>query len=326
MWFSQQIDGVRTWHNLHTTAQAEAISRIVEIRQGSALQRGSLKAAIAAVADHWQNQKTRRGCQWVIKNIITRIGNLDVSAVSPEKATAIYRAWQKETSEASAQSYLRTASSVWKQFAARGYCVLNPWDGIARTKSARTRGADFVAATVRDKMIKAASEPLLTCLLLGFYAGLRRLEIAEARRDWVDFKAGCLRVRPAVNPPRLRPGERPFRIKDRSERIIPLHPVLLRHLRKACKGLGPLDFLVCPKVKHGKSDYRYDFRVPMAALCADLKIENFSAHVMRRTFASLLVQAGVSLTKVSLWLGDDYRVTVEHYAHLSPSDSDIASI
>jgi site-specific recombinase XerD len=45
--------------------------------------------------------------------------------------------------------------------------------------------------------------------------------------------------------------------------------------------------------------------------------------VMRHTFASLLVQAGVSVYKVARWLGDGVEVVEEHYGHLAPKDSDI---
>jgi integrase len=326
LWFAQQKDGVRTWHNLHTTDESEALGRLAELRQSAALTRRSLETAMTAVAPRWPNKKTLRGYQWVITDIVRRLGNLDVSKVTPDRAVIVYQAWLTDTSEASAQSYLRAASAVWVAFIAAGYTTANPWTRIPRTKTARTRGADFLTIDTRDQMVAAATGPLLTCLLLGFYAGLRRLEIAEARRDWIDFQAACLRVRPAVTAPRLRAGQHPFRIKDKAERLVPLHPILRAHLEGVCAELEPHDFIVCPKVRHGKSDYRYDFRVPAEKLCAELGIKGFSAHVLRRTFASLLVQAGVSLTKVSLWLGDDYRVVVEHYAHLSPSDTDIESL
>ena len=48
-----------------------------------------------------------------------------------------------------------------------------------------------------------------------------------------------------------------------------------------------------------------------------------TAHVMRHTFASLLVQAGVSIYKVARWLGDGVEVVEDHYGHLAPKDSDI---
>ena len=46
---------------------------------------------------------------------------------------------------------------------------------------------------------------------------------------------------------------------------------------------------------------------------------------LRRTFGSQLAQAGVSIFKIQKWMGhSDPRITMEHYAHLSPEyDEDI---
>ena len=46
---------------------------------------------------------------------------------------------------------------------------------------------------------------------------------------------------------------------------------------------------------------------------------------LRKRFGSQLAQAGVSIFKIQKWLGhSDPRMTMEHYAHLSPEyDEDI---
>ncbi len=47
-------------------------------------------------------------------------------------------------------------------------------------------------------------------------------------------------------------------------------------------------------------------------------------HLMRHTFASWLVQAGVPLAKLSAWLGHAQIQTTMRYAHLAPGhDADI---
>jgi len=86
---------------------------------------------------------------------------------------------------------------------------------------------------------------------------------------------------------------------------------------------------IAPEVQRGESRYRYDFGYPYKRyltytgekLGRDLSW--VTPHVMRHTFASLLVIAGVSLYKVSKWLGDDDRVAQRHYAHLQEGDREI---
>ena len=78
-----------------------------------------------------------------------------------------------------------------------------------------------------------------------------------------------------------------------------------------------------PKVKHGKGKYRYDFHRPYNDYMSAQDLRWVTAHVMRHTFASLLVQAGVSIYKVARWMGDGVEVVEKHYAHLAPQDRDI---
>jgi len=51
-------------------------------------------------------------------------------------------------------------------------------------------------------------------------------------------------------------------------------------------------------------------------------------HTLRKTFGSELARQGVSLLKIQKWLGhSDPRITMQHYAHLSPTfDEDINKI
>ena len=82
-------------------------------------------------------------------------------------------------------------------------------------------------------------------------------------------------------------------------------------------------FMLQPQVKQGKSIYRYDFGKPFAEYMKAQDVEWVTPHVMRHTFASLLVQKGTSVFKVAKWLGDSVAVTENTYAHLAPGDADI---
>ncbi len=49
-------------------------------------------------------------------------------------------------------------------------------------------------------------------------------------------------------------------------------------------------------------------------------------HVMRHTFASILASAGISIFKISEWLGDRVDVVQRHYAKLASGDRDIEAL
>ncbi len=49
-------------------------------------------------------------------------------------------------------------------------------------------------------------------------------------------------------------------------------------------------------------------------------------HTLRHTFASRLVQAGVSIAKVSKLLGHSSVQTTEIYAHLAPNEVSVEAV
>jgi integrase len=158
-------------------------------------------------------------------------------------------------------------------------------------------------------------------LVLGFLCGLRLGEILEARRRWIDRQSMAIHV-PNRQPLGDIPGE--WRTKDLDGRNVPL-------TRQALKLLGQLPtdpeaYLIAPGVGHGRWRYRWDPRRPWRQFVAAQGVPDLTPHVMRHTFASLLVQRGVSLYKVARWLGDGLRVVDSHYAHLSPGDRDIEAL
>jgi integrase len=84
---------------------------------------------------------------------------------------------------------------------------------------------------------------------------------------------------------------------------------------------GP--FLLHPEVRQGKDLYRYDFDRPFLQYIEAQGCPWVTAHVMRHTFASLLLQANESIFKVARWMGDSVRTVERHYGHLVPNDSSI---
>ncbi|HDD24105.1 MAG TPA: hypothetical protein ENF52_01555 [Chloroflexi bacterium] len=69
--------------------------------------------------------------------------------------------------------------------------------------------------------------------------------------------------------------------------------------------------------------YRYDFKKGFAAVCKEAGLDWVTPHTLRHTFASQLAIAGVSLYKISKWLGHSNFSTTQIYAHLQASDEEI---
>jgi integrase len=171
----------------------------------------------------------------------------------------------------------------------------------------------FLTSEQKDKLIEIAQEQgrdiYLFCALC-LYAGLRTAEAINARWTWIDFDQGNVVVQ----------GSATFSTKSKRIRSVPTHKTLkeiLEHYREAD------GYIINPTKEVGKWRLRYEPRKAFRAVTKAAGVEWCTPHVLRYTFASGLVQQGVSLYKVQVWLGHKSIDTTMVYSHLAPSDRDI---
>jgi site-specific recombinase XerD len=100
----------------------------------------------------------------------------------------------------------------------------------------------------------------------------------------------------------------------------------LRGILQEYQSDNPAEFIVYPNMpeKDGaETSYRVDFTEAFRTVVTTAGLADVTPHVLRHTFASQLAIAGVSIFKISAWLGHASVVTTQIYAHLSPDDDDI---
>jgi integrase len=124
--------------------------------------------------------------------------------------------------------------------------------------------------------------------LIAFYlaTGMRRNEAINLEWQHVNFESGVIAV---------------ARAKGRRPRLIPLSP-LARRILEGRKGRSkPFDW--------------YPSSINRMWLCVrkEAKVPDVKIHDLRKTFGTLLAQAGVSSLLTQNWMGHtDPRVTREH--------------
>lgn len=189
---------------------------------------------------------------------------------------------------------------------------VNPALGVVTAELPHSARIRFCSAEQRDTLINACTrDDLKLVLMLGFHLGLRKQEIIQAVPEWFNMDQKFVDLRPTPTMP--------FNDHKRT-RLIPMRKVLFEFL-KTYPSRPP--FMLRPEVKQGKDIYRYDFDSALKALTKRCNLPWVTAHVMRHTFASLLVIEGKSIYKVAKWIGDSVETTEKHYAHLAPNDADI---
>lgn len=208
---------------------------------------------------------------------------------------------------------LRHLQSIYSHAIKLGYFSSpNPVKGVTRLKVEKTPPR-YLAKDEIERLMQVAkghSREALIVFGLGMYAGLRRAEIANAKWEWFDFDAKLISVS----------GNETFRLRDVEHRIIPFHDRLREYLSPYRQEGG---YLLAPEKTESKNEYRYDFKKMFKTVVQKAGLEWATPHVLRHTFASQLAIAGVSLYKISNWLGHADVKTTQVYARLQAHDDDI---
>lgn len=191
------------------------------------------------------------------------------------------------------------------------YTKHNPFAGIARLpddapeKRALTR--DEAERLIR--VAKEAGQDLHFFVALGLHAGLRKAEIIAARWEWIDWGNRNINIAASHG----------FKPKYGRKRTVPIRAELLHILSPAKDAEG---FIIAPD-KDGGERYRYEPRKAFKSVAKDAGVPWLTPHLLRHSFASLLAEGGVSLYKLSKWLGHSHTEVTEIYSHLQDYDADI---
>jgi len=184
------------------------------------------------------------------------------------------------------------------------YSWLGAGNPFSQTRPAKEYHSDdivYYRVDERDALLDAmAEDPFVVPLWIAFYAGLRRSEILRLQWDDVHLDTGLIRVR--------------GRTKTARARGVPIARPLQTVLEEAsARGQE----IVSADYPSSAAQY-FLRRVGKADACPSTAHAGWNA--FRHTFASLLVQAGVSLDKVSAWMGNTPEVCRRHYAQFIPRD------
>ena len=141
---------------------------------------------------------------------------------------------------------------------------------------------------------------------LLYSAGLRRSELLNLKLTDIDSKRMLIRVRDA---------------KGNKDRYTLLSQSVLTDLRVYYKHYKPKTFLFEGQFNEQYSANSVGKIVSYAALKAGIKI-GVSAHTLRHSFATHLLESGVDIRHIQLLLGHNSTKTTEIYTHVAKSSFD----
>ena len=140
-------------------------------------------------------------------------------------------------------------------------------------------------------------------LTLLYSAGLRKMELLQIKPQEIDSQRMVVNVTQG---------------KGRKDRQTILSPKTLILLREYFKIERPRTYLFEPSGQKGKmiSDRTLDHIVKQSAKRAGIS-KNVSAHTLRHSFATHLLEAGVNLRLIQAFLGHTSLKTTSIYLHLT---------
>jgi len=196
--------------------------------------------------------------------------------------------------------------------------VRDKWcDAKLRDKLCEEAGTPFKRQDGETESEWEGREDVQFVCYAGFHAGLRMSEVVALRPEWFDLERRILVI------PNL-PGV--FVPKGKRRRSIPLSKPFTAFLKKY--GLRS-PFMLRPDVAEDRprkgetTTLRYDYRRPLAKYMEAQGVPWVTSHVMRHTFATLALHAGVTPYEVCGWHGARWPTFEKNYSHHFPNTDSI---
>jgi site-specific recombinase XerD len=213
-----------------------------------------------------------------------------------------------EKSESTAALYYRSLKAAFEKALDWGYIKENPFKKFKIPRIPKSIPV-FINTDELELILEQTKSQLMKDIFLtGFHTGMRIGEILNLQWNAVDMNKRIIKVQ----------NTETFQTKNKKERVIPINNVLLPVFQR----LAPKVFLISgnqlvfyklPDIKLNVDHVSKTFKKAVLSTGLNNKIH---LHSLRHSFASNLVQRGVSLFVVKELLGHSDFSTTQIYSHL----------
>lgn len=237
------------------------------------------------------------------KHLLPAMGNLAVPAVTPDDLAVLHVRLAQTPYQANRVLSLARTLFQWAEVWQMRPLGTNPARGLTRFREAKRERylrpeelARLGAAIIAAEASRSERPEALALVRLLLFTGARVDEIRLLRWEWIDWRAGRIRL------PDSKTGAKTLYLSQ------PALDVL-----KACGRQA--SGLVLPGTRPGMPQ-AHPKRV-WRRLCTAAKVVGVRLHDLRHTYASLGVGLGLSLPIVGRLLGHTDWGTTQRYAHLA---------
>ncbi len=240
------------------------------------------------------------------KNLIEFSGDIYLNQLDLRTLDKFITTTFKRT-ERGAALYYRTIKASFTKAVLWKYLSENPLKKIKLPKVSKAF-PEFISENELRIIIENTSEEFLKDLFtVAFYTGMRLGELVNMKWSWVDLNENQIIVKCSDS----------FTTKSKRERVIPINQNLKSVLQKSIpKVFNIKTSYVFTNKKGSRLNENYVSKKFKAYVRAAGLNEKIHFHTLRHSFASLLVQKGVSLYVIKELLGHESLTTTQIYSHL----------
>jgi len=206
-----------------------------------------------------------------------------------------------------ASLYYRSLKAAFSKAVTWNYISENVFKKAKVPKIARTFPVFITEDELQLILTNTPVDFLKDLFTVGFYTGLRQGELVNMRWSWIDFNQNQIVVKCSND----------FNTKSRKERIVPMSEKVRRIVMNRSNNCDESnDNFVFYNTRGMKLKEDYVCKHFKKAVRISELNESIHFHTLRHSFASKLVQKGVSLYIVKELLGHEDLVTTQIYSHL----------
>ena len=228
--------------------------------------------------------------------------------------------------QASSLSAVNTVlHSIVRFSLSKEYLRASPFGSFHPSTKKETCKIDILTADETTRITRYSGLHLTTMtlgVLLALYEGIRLGELCALKWGDINLEEGTLLIRSTlqrIKNPSPEPGAPKTilyfgRPKNGRERSIPIHPLLLEILKEHMEDRSADHYILRDQNPMEPRVYSYHFK----KILDEAGIRDINFHVLRHTFASNCVEAGMDIKALSEILGhSSIKITMDRYVHLS---------
>ena len=249
------------------------------------------------------------------RQLIEHTGNVPITKLNYQLFEKFFTDTYSRTKQG-AVTYYRILKSAFNKAVQWEYISNNPILKIKLPKIPQNKPIFISDIELRQIINYEQNQTLKDIYLFAFYSGCRINEILNLKWSCINFSEKIITIR----------NDETFTTKSKKERIIPMSNNLFENLKNRLPKVNNINNNVYVFLNIRGRKFRPDtvskwFKKTVKDVAKEIKIDsNIHFHTLRHSFASCLVQRGVSIYEVSKLLGHSDIKTTEIYTHLTPNN------